>query len=160
MWQSGHCRQRARRGGRSVNFEIALLVEVVAHDVDYLGTLDECLAHLRVDDEIDITHTVALLGVGEGVIDLSVFLLDDRERTEAFAEHRKALHVDGGFAHLGDKHITRDTDDVADVEKAFEDGVVERFVFIGTNLVAFDVELDAAVGLGIYVDMSSDRLPW
>ena len=55
--------------------------------------------------------------------------------------------MDGGLTHLGDKHIARHANDVADVEQAFEDSVVEGLVLTGAYLVALDIELDTAVGV-------------
>ena len=51
--------------------------------------------------------------------------------------------MDGNLTHLGDEHIALDADDVADVQQAFEDGVVERLVLAGAYLVTLDVELYA-----------------
>ena len=55
--------------------------------------------------------------------------------------------MDGGLTHLGDKDIARHSDDVANVEQTFEDGIVEGLILTGAYLVALDIELDAAVGV-------------
>ena len=139
--------RRLRYKHRSVYFEVALLVEVGAHLVDYLGALHKGLAHLRVDNEVDIALSVAQLGVAEGVVHYAILLLDDRQGAEALAEHRETLHMDTGLTHLGDKDIACHADDVANVEQAFEDGVVEGLVLIGAYLVTLDVQLYAAVAV-------------
>ncbi len=127
-----------------IHLEVALLVEVGTHLVDNHGALDEGVAHLGVDDEVDVALAVALLGVAEGVVDHAVLLLDDGQGAEALAEDGEGLGVDGDLAHLGDKDIAGDADDVANVKQALEDGVVERLVVAGAYLVALDVELNAA----------------
>ncbi len=145
-------RDEGARGGTAgdalqhggVHLQVALLVEIGTHLVHYLGALHESVAHVGVHDEVHIALAVAQLGVAEGVVHHAVFLLDDRKRAQALAEHGEALHMDGGLTHLGYKHIARYTDDVADVEQALEDGVVERLVLPGAYLVALDIELDAA----------------
>ena len=139
---SGAAGDALQHGG--VHLEVALLVEVGTHLVHYLGTLHEDVAHLRVDDEVDVALAVAQLGVAEGVVDHAVLLLDDGQGAQALAEDGEALHMDGGLAHLGDEDVAGDADDVADVEQAFEDGVVEGLVVAGAYLVALDVELYAA----------------
>ena len=144
-------RDEGARGGTAgdalqhggVHLEVALLVEVTAHLVHYLGTLHKGVADMGVDDEVDVALAVAQLGVAEGVVDHAVLLLDDGQGAQALAEHGEALHMDGGLTHLGNKHIARYADNVADVEQALEDGIVEGLVLPGAYLVALDVELDA-----------------
>ena len=55
--------------------------------------------------------------------------------------------MDGSLAHLGDKDKAGNTNDVAYVKQAFEDGVVHCLVFTWAYLVAFDVKLYAAIGV-------------
>ena len=52
-----------------------------------------------------------------------------------------------GLAHLGDKDVTGHTDNVADVEQTFKNGVVEGLVLTGANLVALNIQLDTPVGV-------------
>ena len=131
----------------SVHLEVALLVEVVAHLVDNLRSLHKRLAHLRIDNEVDIALAVAQLGVAEGVVDHAVLLFHDRQGAQTLAEHLEALHMDGSLTHLGDKHIARHADDVANVEQTLENGIVEGLVLVGAYLVALDIELDTAKGV-------------
>ena len=98
-------------------------------------------------DEVDVALAVALLGVAESVVDHPVLLLDDGQRAQTLAEHREGLHMYRGLAHLGHKDVACHTDDVANIEQALEDGVVEGLVLVGAYLVALYVKLYAAVAV-------------
>ena len=98
---------------------------------------------MGVYDEVDIPLAVAELGVGEGVEDLSVLLLDDGEDAQRLAQDRQLAGVDRELPGLRDEGEAADADDVAYVEEFLENGVVERFVFFGADFIAFDIHLYA-----------------
>ena len=90
----------------------------------------EGLAHLRVDDEVDVAPPVARLDVLEAVPLLG-------QRPQRLGEELELLHGDGQLAGARPEQVARDADEVADVEVG-EGGerVAER---VGPR-----VELDAA----------------
>ncbi len=55
--------------------------------------------------------------------------------------------MDGDFARLGAEHVALNANEVADVEQLFEHHVVEVLVFAGAQLIAVDVNLNAAAGI-------------
>ena len=143
--------ERPRRGAarnglqnRRFDFEIPLRVEELAHGRHDLRALDEDFAHLRVDRQIDITLAVAYFGVGEGVERLPVLLLDYRQRPQRLGDDGQPPAVYRRFARLGDEGEALDPHEITDVEQFLEDGVVERRVTLGADVVAADVDLDAA----------------
>ena len=142
--RTGRCAAGDGLEDRGFHFQIAVLVEIIAHRPDDLRAFLEDLLHLRVDDQVDVAHAVAELGIGEGVINCAFLLLDDRQYAERLAEHSQLRGVDRQGAGLGDEGETLDADDVADIEEFLEDGVVQGLVFAGTDFVAFDIDLDAA----------------
>ena len=99
---------------------------------------------LRIDDQVEVALAVADLGVGEGVERLAVLLLDDGQRTDRLREHGEALAVYRQLAAVGAEGEAFDADEVADVEQFLEDRVVERRIPFGADVVAADVDLDAA----------------
>ncbi len=48
---------------RCFNFQISLLIEVVPHRIVHLGPVFKYLAYVRVDDEVNITLTIALFRI-------------------------------------------------------------------------------------------------
>ena len=140
-----------RLQNRGLHFEVTLLVQIVTHRVDQQRALDERVLDMGVHDEVDVTLTVALLGVLEGIIDYAVFLLDDGQRAHRLAEDGEFLDVDADLAGLRGEHETLHADDVADVQ-FLEHAVVHRLVLAGTDLVAFGIDLDFAHGILEHVE--------
>ncbi len=80
---------------RGLDLEAAVLIEILAHRSDYLGPFHEGFLHLGIDDEVYITHTVALLGIGETVVHCSVGVgLNYRKHAQALAQYGESLCVD------------------------------------------------------------------
>ena len=125
----------------------AVVVEILAHGVEYLVALEEYLLHSGIDHEVYVALAVALFGIGEGVVGLSILHLHHREGAEALAEHRYLLRVDGYLACLGAEYVALHSDEVADVEEFLEDDVIHVLVFAGAEVVAADVDLDASFGI-------------
>ena len=142
----GTRRGTARNGlqHRRLHLKIAALVEETADAVDDVGAGDEDVLHPVVHHEIDITHAVAELGIIEFVVLHAVLLFDDGQRPQRLAEHRHFLDVYRDFAHLRAEGEALHADEVADVQQAFEHSVVHRLVLLGADLVALDIQLDAA----------------
>ena len=55
--------------------------------------------------------------------------------------------MDADFTCLCAEDDASDTYEVADVEQFLENGVVEGLVLVGADVVAFDIHLDAALGV-------------
>ena len=123
--------ERTRRGAAGdglqhwrLHLEIAALVEETADAIDDAGAGDEDVLHLVVDHKIDVTHTVAQLGVVEFVVLHAVLLLDDGQRPQRLAQHRQFLDVHRDFAHLRAEGEAFHADEVADVEQTLEHRVI------------------------------------
>ena len=129
---------------RGLYLEAAGGVEVLAHGGDDLRPLYEGVLHLGIHDQIDIALAVTHLGIGKSVVHHAVNLLYDGEHPQALAQHGELLHMDAELAGLGDESKALDTHHVADVHQLLPHGVVHVFVFTGTDLVALDIDLDAA----------------
>src|SRR5690606_36036648 len=132
---------------RGFHFEIPPAVEVVAHRVHQLRPLDECVAHVRVNDQVDIAHPVSLLGVGKRIVPNHVSRLVDRffydgKGPERFGQHLERGYVDGYFAGLRGEYVSGYADNVADIQQLLEDCVVEGFVFPRTKVIAPEVQLN------------------
>lgn len=131
------------------DLEQAQFVEVGAHGLYQAAALAEDLAHLGVDGEIYVALTVALFGVGEGVIHVAFGVaLDNRERTKGFGENGQRLNVDGYFAGARLEGEAPDADEVAQVEQLFDDGIEHGRRAVGLKeIVAAQVQLDAPRGV-------------
>ena len=140
------CRRTARNRlqNRGFDFDVPELVEIFAHRGDDLRTLDENLAYVGIHDQIDVALAVTDFGVGEGVEGLSVLLFHDGQGPQRFGEQGQLLAVYRQFAGVGAECETLDSDDVADVEQLLEHRVVKRRISFGTDVVAPDIDLDAA----------------
>ena len=139
-------RRTARNGlqNRRLDLDVALLVEVFAHRGHDLRALDEDLLDLRIDDQVEVALAVADLRVGEGVERPAVLLLDHGQRADRLRQHGEAAAVHRQLARVGTEGESLDAHEVADVEQFLEHGVVERRIALGADVVAADVDLDAA----------------
>ena len=137
------CAARNRLQNRGLNLQIASLVEELAHGADDLAALDEDILHLRIDDQIHIALTITQFWVAECIVNLTVFLLDDWQWTQRFAQECELFAVDRQFAGFGQENETFDSDDIADIEQFFEHFVVEGgFGVVTADVVAFDIDLN------------------
>ena len=107
----------------------------------------EYLAHLRVHNQLHITLTVTLFGVGKGIECLPVLFLDHRQGPQGLAQHRERLHMNADLAHLGHENETAHTHNVPYISQLLENRVVQRFVFARANLVTLYVQLDSPCGI-------------
>ena len=130
------------RGG--FHFRVARFVEDGTEGADGLGTLVERVLHLRIDDQIDVTTAVAQFGILKGVVDHAVLFLGGGERLEALGQHRNFASVYRDLAGLRAEHEALHAHEVAEVEELFHHAVVERLVLFGADVVAGDVDLNAA----------------
>ena len=124
--------QRAQHGG--IDLEVAVVVHELADGLDDLRALDKGIAHLGVDDHIEIALAIAGVHVLEAVELL-------RQGMQALGEQRDLLRVDADLARLGAENDALDANDVAEVE------VLELFVGFLADIVAADVDLDLAVAV-------------
>ena len=123
----------ARDGAQHRRFDLhkAERVEVAAQESDELRADLEVPLGLGVDDEVDITLTVARFLIGQAVILL-------RQGTQRLAEQRDLLGAHAHLAALGAEYLALDADDIADIV------LLEAVVFLFIHLVLAGVELDAA----------------
>ncbi|MNF73573.1 hypothetical protein D3C84_555780 [compost metagenome] len=119
---------------RGFHFEETAVVEEVADVGDHLGAHAEGLAHLLVDDQVDVALAVAGLGIGQAVELV-------RQRTQRLGQQAGFLHVDVQVSFAGTGQHAADADDVAQVP------VLDRFEGLGRQGLAVDVELDAPAGV-------------
>ncbi|MCY1443103.1 hypothetical protein D9M71_595020 [compost metagenome] len=103
---------------RGFHFEETAVVEEVADVGDHLGAHAEGLAHLLVDDQVDVALAVAGLGIGQAVELV-------RQRTQRFGQQAGFLHVDVQVTLAGTGQHAADADDVAQVP------VLDRFEGLG-----------------------------
>ena len=84
MRDEGSRRSTTRDGLQDgcLHLHVAVRVEELTHSGHNLGTLNEHLADVRVNHQVNITLTVAHLGVCECVKLLAVLLLNDRQGTD------------------------------------------------------------------------------
>ena len=71
---------------RSLHLSVSCLIEEVAHGLEHLGTLEECILHTVVDDEVDIALAGAQLRIIELVVSHTILVFHDRQRLEALAQ--------------------------------------------------------------------------
>ena len=145
----GTCRGAAGDGlkHRSLHFEVTMLIEILAHRVEHLVALYEDVAHTGIHHQVDITLTIAELGVGKCVVGLAIFELNDREGTEALGEDGNLPGVDGDLSHLGAEHEALHADEVAYVEEFLEYDIIELLIFAGTDVIARYIYLDTTIGI-------------
>ena len=142
---TGTTGNRLQRGG--LHLGVAGLVEHAAHGAYHRGTLQEGLLHTLVHHEVDIALAVAQFGVVELVVGHSVLVFYDGQGLEALRQQREALGMHADLARLGAEHESFDANEVANIEQALEDRVVEGLVVIGADVVTGDIHLDAALGV-------------
>ena len=142
----GACRSAAgdvlERGG--FHFRVARFVENGTQGADGLGTFVERVLHLRIHNEVDVTTAVAQFGILKGVVDHAVLFFRRGERLEALGQHRDFTSVYRHLAGLRAEHKALHAHEVAEVEEFLHHAVVERLVFFGADVVAGDVDLNAA----------------
>ena len=121
---------------RRFDLGVSGFVKHLAHGTQDSGALEERIFNAIVDDQIDVTLTIALLGIVESVVCHTVLVLDDRQRANTLGEHGELLGMHTDFAHLGAEHKALNADKVADVQQFLEHGVV-HLLFGRCRLFAF-----------------------
>ena len=128
---------------RSLDFDVTRVIHRLADAGDDLGTLDERVLDVRVDDEVDVALTVPGVRVLQAV---ELF----RQGQQALGKEFGCGSVDGDLAGLGLEDLTGDFEDVADVPRLFEGLVV-----VDAEVVTGDVDLDVALAV---LDLGERRL--
>ena len=116
---------------RRLHFHIAPVIQEVPDMLDKLGTDDEVLLHLRVDDQIHIALTIPQFPVLQAVELL-------RQGQQCLGEQDN-VPLGRSSRPLRAEHFTLHTDNVADVV------LLERLVDRLVHLVLTGIELDATV---------------
>ena len=131
--------KRTRRGAARVRHEHggldlhkAAAVEEAADLAQDLRALDKRVAHLGVDDQIEIPLAVAHIGILQSV---EFF----RQRLERLGKQRERLCMDGDLAGFRAEHETLDTDNVADVH------FLEIGIHFFPEIIAGNIALDDAL---------------
>ena len=120
---------------RGLHLQVTLGVEEASQLADDLGALDKDVAHLRVDDQVNVALAVAQVGVGQAV---EFF----RQRQQRLGQQDSFGGTDGDFAMLGAEHLALDADDIADVP------FFKLIVGLFTDNVLLDVDLNPAGSVG------------
>ncbi len=102
--------------------------KILAHRLDDLGALDEDLAHLGIDNQIDVALAVAHLHVLQAVPLL-------RKRQQVLGQERDLVDVNRQFVGLGAEQVSAHADVVADIEQ------LEQLEALFADRVLLDVEL-------------------
>ncbi len=142
--RTGRSATRNRLQGRSFHLGISSLVERVTKGADDGRTLLESRLNAIVDHQVDITLTVAEFRVVELIVSDTIFILNNRKRFERLAEDCQFRNVDRDFAHLRTEDIALNTNEVADIEQTFENGVVHILVLARAEVVTADINLDTS----------------
>ena len=138
---------------RCLDLGVSGFVKHLAHSTQDSGALEERIFNAIVDHQIDITLTIALLGIVESVVCHTVLVLDDRQRTDTLGEHGQALGMHADLTHLGAEHKALNADKVADVQQFLEHGVVHllfgrcrlfAFGYRGLYIIAADIDLNTS----------------
>ena len=120
---------------RSLDFDVTRVIHRLADAGDDLGTLDERVLDVRVDDEVDVALTVPGVRVLQAV---ELF----RQGQQALGKEFGCGSVDGDLAGLGLEDLTGDFEDVADVPR-----LLEGLVVVDAEVVTGDVDLDVALAV-------------
>ena len=115
---------------RRFHFEEVALHQELANMGDHLRAHPEGVAHVFVDDQVDVTLTIALLGVGQAVVLV-------RQRTQRLGQQADVGHFHVQVALAGAGQGAFGGDDVAQVV------VLDRFQGLGRQGLAVDVHLQA-----------------
>ena len=127
----GRCTAGDRVHHRRFDFHEAVAAHVVADRLDDGRTGAESEARFLVHDQVDIALTVLHFLVGQAVELV-------RQRAQRLRQQADFAGLDGQFAGLGLHQRADDTEDVAQVP------ALERGVDVLADLVAGDIDLDAA----------------
>ena len=121
-----------------------MLSEIFAHGGDNLAPLDEDILDFGINNQVYIPHSISEFRIRESIESFTLLLLDDRQYTERFTQDCKFLCMNGELSCLRNEGITLDTDDITDIKKLLEDGIVHTFVFTGAYFIAFYINLDSS----------------
>ena len=117
-----------------LDFEEAVRIDEATHLGHDRAARDERVAHVVVDDQVDVALTVALLDVLQAAPLVG-------KRRERFGEHREVGHVQGELAHLRTEDVAGHADDVA----AFDVAPVEEPFVAELVLARVDLQASGAV---------------
>ena len=130
---------------RSLHLCVASLIKHSAECADDSGTLEKCVLHAVVNDEVNVALTITKLRIVELVVCHAVLILNDRQRLEALRKEHEFLCMYRNLAGLCTEHEALHTDEVTDVEEFLEYCIIEFLVLVGADLVASHVNLDTAL---------------
>ena len=136
----GGTTRNSLQNGR-LHFQVSFIIQEIAHRFDDLCPFDKGVFYFIVNDQVDITLPVTLVGVGECIIHFSVFLFHDGQRPQRFRQNRKLFNVYRNFSHFGNEHKSFHANYIPDIEQTFENNIIHRFVFSGTNVITLEIEL-------------------
>ena len=128
---------------RSLDFDVTRVIHRLADAGDDLGTLDERVLDVGVDDEVDVALTIPGVRVLQAVELL-------RQGQQALGKEFRVGRVDGDLAGLRLEDLTGDFEDVADVPC-----LLKGLVVVDAEVVTGDVDLDVALAV---LDLSEGRL--
>src|SRR5690554_880391 len=126
------------------NLEVTFLVEEIAHCVYNLGALDKGVHNVIVDNKVNVTLTVTLFRVTEGIEYLAILFLYYWQRPQGLCQNGKLLDMNCEFTGLSNKGKTFYTNNITYIEKFLKDGIVQSLVFARTDIIPFNVNLNSA----------------
>src|SRR6185369_1796821 len=103
--------------------------------------------YLRVHHQVYITHAVALLWVGKGIVYYAVFLFGQGQGSQGLAQYAELGYVYTCLTRLGFEYTAFYADDVAQRKLFFENLVVQEFVFARAKFVAVEIALYTAMSV-------------
>ena len=131
-------RRRAARDGvetRGLDLHKAAAIHKLTDLAHDCRALFKGVAHLGVDDQVNIALAVAHIGVLEA---MPLF----GQRREVFGEQRQLMHRNRDLTLLGAEHLALHADNITDVE------FLVALVDLVAHVVALDIQLQPAVAVG------------
>ena len=129
---SCRCADLNRKENGGINLKVALGVKVASDERKDLGSLNEGVLNLGVNDKVNVSLSVSLLEIGK-----TVELLG--EGKERLCKQNNACCVYRDLACSGAEEVTLNADDITNVP------LLEACVNLFANAVTSNVELDLAL---------------
>ena len=121
---------------RGLHLRVARFIEYLTHGAQDRRAFEERIFDTLIHHQVHITLAVTLLGVVESVVGYTVFVFDDRQRTQTLGKHRQLLGMHGYLTHLRAEYETFNADEIAYIEQFLENDVVHLLLY-GRRLFAF-----------------------
>ena len=128
---------------RSLHFHEVSLRQEIADLLDDLGALDKCIAHFRIHDQVQVSLTIADIGILQAVELL-------RKRNQILAQEGNLLRVQGHLSCLCTEDFALHADDISDIH------LLESRIRFFPEGISRDIQLNIAVTV---LDVREGSLP-